>query len=80
MEAIKNKFYELGYKFCKETKTYIEFKTDEYGTYDKIRIDKRDFEIMTNCRTGAGNTGHRNLTYKEFLLIGELFKTLKDKR
>jgi hypothetical protein len=35
---------------------------------------------MTNCRTGAGNTGHRNITYDEFKLIGELFKALKEEK
>jgi stress response protein SCP2 len=77
IEETKNKFHEIGYGYCKETKTCIEFRTSEYMPYHRIKISKKDFSITRDNRTGQGNRGHSNLTYKEFILIGELLKTYR---
>lgn len=77
MEKIKEEFKDIGYKFCKETKTYIEFKTNEHGMIDRLKVDKRDYSITKDCTTGQGNNGHRSIQYNEFLLITKLINLLR---
>lgn len=78
MEFIKAEFKKIGYKFCQETKTYIEFRTNEYGIWDRIKVSKKDYSITKDCTTGAGNRGRRNIEYNEFLLIIKLINLLKE--
>lgn len=72
MEIFYNKFKELGYVEIKDTSKYVEFKTNKYCPYERIKISKQDFAITKDCQSGQGNRGWRTISYKEFNAIKAL--------
>lgn len=69
MEIFYNKFKELGYTEIKNTPKYVEFKTNKYSPYERLKISKEDFAITKDCKSGQGNRGWRAISYKEFNAI-----------
>ncbi|NFG59692.1 hypothetical protein FC778_13500 [Clostridium botulinum] len=77
-EVLKEQFKALGYKEIKETKTYIELKTKQYGIYERIKIFKNTLEVIRDNHTGAGNRGFSRLSFKEIKLISQYLNLLKE--
>lgn len=68
MDLVKE-MKELGYKHVSETKTFIEFKTQQYGAYTRIKIFKETNEVCKDFKSYQGNRGHRNFNKEEINTI-----------
>lgn len=73
------KLIKLGYTEVKETPKYIEFKTNKYSPYERIKISKENFEITKDCKSSQGNRGWRTIKYNELLAINKIIENLKIK-
>lgn len=72
MEMFYEEFRKLGYTEIKDTSKYVEFKTNKYSPYERIKISKEDFAITKDCKSGQGNRGWRAISHKEFNTITAL--------
>ena len=66
----------LGYTYIEDKKTFIEFRTQQFSPYVRIKVRKDNFEITKDTRSRQGNRGHINIKYCEFNAIGKLLDTL----
>lgn len=66
MEVFYEEFRKLGYIEIKDTSKYVEFKTNKYSPYERIKISKEDLSITKDCKSSQGNRGWRTISHKEF--------------